>query len=273
MKVLLGHPGLRGDLVMNLPTISYLCDEFGWDIDMPLSKRFIDMMPLFANHPKLRSVFVTDEYDNFPSQRDREGLAGRDYDRVFNPMQRHTMDRWFERMHQTDAVLFDYMGMQLPAPRRQIQLTQWFDTLAQDKSVAFAPFAGFTSNPNNDKRLSVERAEQIATYVMSKGYRVVLLGGPGEPSVLGVSPGTMDYFTSVRVMLGCGALIHTDTGLGWVASGYQFPQLGLYGHRYYYKTNVANIQPVNPRGIYLDAPTVGDIPFDQIAAAIDQLLS
>jgi len=53
-------------------------------------------------------------------------------------------------------------------------------------------------------------------------------------------------------MLSCKALIHTDTGCGWIASAYGFPCVGLYSNQYYGKEFVKNIQPTNENSIYLD---------------------
>ena len=272
MRVLLGHHGLRGDICLNLPAIRYLHDQFGWEIDLPINRRFADMAPLFFNQSYVNSVVITDGYDDFPTKRDEETLQGRGYDRIFHPMQAHLVDKWYETMHQTEVVLADYMALRLPAEYKQIRLDKWFEVGKEDRVVAMAPFAGYDSNPDNNKRLSVERAQEIVAHVKKRGFEVFQLGGPTEPRLDGVQLKYGSYFDSMRSMLGCKALIHTDTGAAWVASAYQLPQLGLYGHRYYGKEHVSNIQPVNPNAVYLDAPTVAEIPFDQIASAIDKMI-
>lgn len=274
MRVLFGHHGLRGDLAINLPAITFLSEQFGWDIDMPINRRFAEMTPLFLNHPHLRSVVVSDEYDTFPSVRDGEMLKSRSYDRVYSPMQPHRSDRWFESLHQVEAVLYDYIGMKLPQEYRQIRLTKWWnDAMFPEKVVAFSPFAGFESNPDNDKRLSVARAQEVVDYLRHKSYVVLQMGGPTEPRLDGTTPLIGSYTDSIRSMLRCRALITGDTGAVWYASAYQFPTLGLYGHRYYTKRFLSHIQPINPNALYLDASTVADIPMDQIKVSIDHLLS
>lgn len=273
-KCLLGHHGLRGDLAINVPAISYLVERGIGNIDMPINKKFADMAPLFLNHPHINSVFITDEYEDFPSEKDNLMMDERGYTHVGNPMQPHINDKWWASMHQTTAVLHDYTNgaEKLPDEDRQINLVKWFDIQRHEKYVAFAPFAGFASNPNNDKMLSISNAQKIVNYLVKKGYKVIQLSGPGELQLENTGGFRFSsYFDSVRDMLGCDFLIHTDTGMGWFASAYKHKQLGLYGHRYYGAENVKNIQPVNPNSLYLDAPTVAEITMESIIEAIDKI--
>lgn len=272
MNVLFGHHGLRGDVAINIPAASYLHKEFGWSVDIALNKRFKDMIPLFMNHPEINSVFITDSYDHFPSAGDALQIRDRHYDKVFNPMQPHRDERWFENLHQTSAVLVDYLCILMPKEYEQISLVKWFDPDPYLPIVAISPFAGFEHNPNNNKRLTEEKAQQIVDYILGKGFAVYQMSGPGEPKLKNtIFPG-LSYFDSIKKMLSCKFLIHTDTGAGWIASAYKFPQLGLYGTEYHGKKNIHNIQPVNPNSIYLDAPTVGEIPIESIFDKIDLLL-
>lgn len=273
MKILIGHEGLRGDLAINIPAIEYLKSRYpDAQIDMPIHKRFADMLPLFANQFAFNPV-ILDGYDDFPTAKDQEFFALREYDHRFHPMQPHRIDRWHDKMHQTSAVAYDYLGMTLSESAQQINLYRWFDVTPLKRTVFFAPFAGFESNPFNDKMLTVSRAQAIVDYIVGLGYHVAHMGGPGEPFLWNVSLMRGGYFESVREMLGSSLLLHTDTGAGWVASGYKHPQLGLYGHRYYGADKVCNIQPRNPNATYLDAPNVNEIPLETIFVAIKERLS
>lgn len=267
MRILLGHPGLRGDLALNVPTIHHVHEQTGTEIDMPIHKQFADMLPLFVNQPAFTPV-ILDGYVDFPTERDNDLVRARRYDHVFNPMQTHVHDRWFDHQHQTATVLFDYFRQILPPEREQIYLHRWFEVDSRPDYVAFAPFAGWSHERTSDKMLSVERAQAIVDSVLKLGRKVLQIGGPGEPELVGAEVFKGTYFESVKAVLSCRLLLHTDTGMGWIISGYQHPQLGLYGHRYYGKERVGNIQPRNPNGLYLDAGTVNDISLDTIANAI-----
>jgi len=49
MRALGFHPALRGDLLLNLPTIRFLREQFGMRFDMPIRRKFADMAPLCLN--------------------------------------------------------------------------------------------------------------------------------------------------------------------------------------------------------------------------------
>lgn len=274
MRILLGHHGLRGDLAINLPAIEHLrrIYESKLLIDMPIHRQFADMLPLFANHPALNACVVTDDYEHFPSDKDRAMLAARGYEQVFNPMQPHREDDFWRRRHQTSAVLHDYFGVELPESEQQINLVKWFDVEPQPNCIAFAPFAG-NYNPDNTKALSFGRAQEIVDLLYSMGYTIIQLGGPNEPSLERTWNAKVGYFEAVRLMLGCRALIHADTGLGWVCSGYKHPQLGLYSHAYYGKEHVKNIQPRNSNALYLAEENVNEITLDEVTKSLTILLA
>ena len=281
-KILYGHPGLIGDLFLNLPSIKYLNKTFGYDIDMPVHKKYLDVIPLLYNLDYLNSTIVLDGYDNFPSEKDIKLLKGKIYDKVFNPMQQH-LDYWFDKRHQASTVLFDYFGgkMQLSLDQCQIELNQWFDIptnlpgnlnnfLFKD-CISFAPYAGFY-NPKNDKKLSEKRAQRICDFIGVKEFNCLQIGGPDEPKLNGAIKLNTTFFESIKNILGCKFFIHTDTGSGWAISGYKFPQLGLYSSDRYTKEHIKHIQPVNPNGVYLDGPNVNDIPDEVIFAQIEEMI-
>ncbi len=271
MKILIGHPGLRGDLALNVPAIEFLSQHTSYVIDMPVHKQFADMLPLFANHSAFNPV-VIDGYDTFPTERDKTLIKMRGYTRVFDPMLPHR-DEWWQFRHQTSAVLWDYVNVELPLDCQQINLVQWFDVEKRGNWVAFAPFAGWSHERKNDKMLLVEKAQEIVSELIVRGYQVLQLGGSDEPRLEHTTFIASSYFESVRNMLGCKMLLTTDTGITWVASGYKFPTVALYGHRYYGSDKVGNIQPRNPNALYLDSKTVNEIPLDIIMQTVDTLLN
>lgn len=271
MNLLIGHPGLRGDLFLNLPLIDWLKGQDpSLHIDMPIYKAYADCAPLFLNQGLLNATVILDSYDDFPNARDRAFLNGR-YHKVLNPMAAPRDFGWHQRMHQAQRVADDY-GFALPYEARQIRLTQWFDIDVRRDWVAFAPYAGWY-NPQNDKRLSETRAQEICDLIITRGYKVLQIGGPGEPRLQRATFFEGSYFESIRAILGCKVLLHTDSGCGWAISGYQFPQLGLYSHAYYGEDRVCAIQPVNPQGVYLSDVRADQIPLDKIAQAMDSILS
>lgn len=273
-RVLFGHAGQRGDLFMNLPSIKLL-----WFLNpevsfyLPIHKQYQDMIPLFLHLPYLDGIFITDEYENFPNKLDSENLRKMKFVSVYNPMQQH-LDEWYRKRHQTQTVYFDYFNNEPPPEFDcQIELSKYFDisNIKNDDTIAFAPFAGFY-NPNNKKRLSMDKAQQIAELIKKMGYNILQIGGHDEPKLPYTSFPKLSYVDSIKNILSCKMLISTDTGVSWAASGYKFPMLGLYSHEYYGKDFVKNIQPVNQNAIYLSENNVNEIELDKIEENIKNII-
>jgi len=153
-------------------------------------------------------------------------------------------------------------------------LNPWFAPYLDDfrDYVAFNYIGGFYAGYPNSKSYSPERAAEIVKLIKSMGYKVIVLGDPNEPELAGTERIKMSYVDSVKTMLSCKAFVGIDSGLTWAASAYSFPTLACYSDSYY-GTHVSSIQPINPNGRYLSAPTLDEIPLDQIVESLTSLLS
>jgi ADP-heptose:LPS heptosyltransferase len=264
------HLGLRGDLIMNtIPARSFKQLYPNSHLVLGVGPQFADMMPLFYQHEYFDNFHVYESYDGWPNANDIKYLDNERYDIVFNGKPEHK-DDWFNHRHQY-AEAANMHGLPIPVDINP-PLTRWFNTPKLDKTIAFAPFAGYVHNKNNDKMLSQYKAEVIVKFIKQLGYEVLFLGGPDEPEVPGVIRKNLSYFDSVKAMLGCKFLIHTDTGIGHVAGAYNFPRLGLYGHRYYGIDKVQNIIPLNRNSINLHESNVNDIPDELIFQKIEEMI-
>ncbi len=154
----------------------------------------------------------------------------------------------------------------------KLTLNRWFEpTKGFDRYVALQAFAG-SYDPTNKKQLTIERAQEIVDLVRARGYQVLQLGLSSEPRLRDTLRLDTDYFTAVRNLLGCRALITTDSGFAWAASCYDYPTLGLYSHSYYGKDHVGAIQPINQNAVYMSEENVNDIPLHYIDTALTTLL-
>ena len=78
---------------------------------------------------------------------------------------------------------------------------------------------------------------------------------------------TVSRTSWVPICLSC------DTGMAWVASGYQHPTVGLYAWGYNPVAGTSkNWQPTNPNADYLEAHSVNKISKQDIVAAIHKRL-
>lgn len=229
---------------------------------------------LYLNHPHIDRVHILHKYNDGFDEVDLEWLKREKFDHIFNPMQDHDHSRpwWRERIQTLESAHMH--GLSLPeGDAGKIELAKWFEPNKRFvEYVAFAPFPGFYMGKTNHKSIPLETAQDIVDYIVGKGYGVLQIGGPNEPQISGALKLDTDYFGSVQNILGCKGLICGDSGINWIASGYDFPAIGLYAYDIYGPQFIRNIQPINPNATYLSAQTVGDISLDLIMQHVDNLL-
>lgn len=269
MKAIGMQNGIRGDLIISTVVARSFKERFpDSKLIMGLHKDFADMVPLFFQHESYDNFHLYDGYDNWPNEIDKKYLSKAKYDIVFNAMAPHLDNAWWKSWHQTEENCHMHY---LPIPKNiQCSLNPWFDISDNKKFVALSPIGGWYNFPNT-KSLSIPRAQEIVNFILSLGLGVIQLGHPDEPKLDGTTKKNLTYFDSVKNLLSCKAFITVDTGLTWVASAYSFPTLGLYSNSYYSSSYIKNIQPINNKAIYLDAPNVNDIDIELIKASIRQL--
>jgi hypothetical protein len=261
MKKAIGfHLGQRGDIV-----ISSLCakafkesDTFkDYHLTLGIGPQYMDMLPLFYQHPYFDNFHIYNSYDNWPNNEDSNYLKNQKYDFIFNGKPEHLDPYWWKTKHLTEETC-EMVGLK-PPNNLQCVLNKWFSLDNKYKDcIAFAPFAGFY-NKNSPKKLSLENATKLVSLLNKSGYlNIIQLGGLDEPTVLGCHKINADYFTAIRIMLSCKYLLHTDTGVSWIASAHSLPCLGLYSNCDYH-SRIISLQPINPNAIYLDNVNVNNI--------------
>lgn len=227
--------------------------------------------PLFIDQPNIDRIHVTHGPIGGFDDEDEKWLRGQFFTHVFNPMQDHRDQWWFYRNQPLEVVHMH--GLPLPPGETgKLSLNRWFEpTKGLSKFVALQAFAG-SYDPANTKMLSPTRAQEIVDLIRARGYEVLQLGLPTEHRLNNVTFIDRDFFGMVKDILGCKALVTTDSGPNWAASCYDHPTLGLYSHAYYGKENVKAIQPLNPNAIYLNEENVNRIGLEAIDFALSRLL-
>ncbi len=265
--------GLRGDLCMATVAARILKrHDPSSHLTFMLGHDYADMAGLFLNNPWIDQLHIAHSPKDAYDREDLKWIAEQQFNVVFNPMAQHPDgDGWW--IHRNQGLEAAHMhGLPTAGESPKIQLTKWFkETDGLRDYVALMPFAGFYA-PQNDKRLSVAKAQEIVDALRANGHKVLQIGGPGEPRLENAEWRDTDFFGSVRNVLGCKAFIGTDSGIMWALSAYDMPTIGLYGHRYYGRQFVKNIQPENPRARYLDDVTAEQIPLDNVLNSLKILL-
>jgi ADP-heptose:LPS heptosyltransferase len=261
MKILIGMHGQYGDQFIQLPFIEYIRKQYpDAEIVKLVNKKYEGVIPILAMCPYIDNFFISDEYENFSEETD---LDSQNFDIIFPAMPKHSDPSWFLKRHQTTEV-FDMFGYKSPEEKYQINIPKPPPVVSDGEWwISFAPFAGFY-NSNNNKKLSIEKAQEIVNALAQTGYKILQIGGPDEPKLKNtLRMENLLYGQSFSLIATTKLFIHCDTGLGWAASGIQHTCLGLYSNEGY-GDRIKNIQPVNPHSFYLDAKTVNEIPNELI---------
>lgn len=275
MNRYLGFVGHRfGDLFINTAACRIL-KQFDprCHLTFVINGDYREAAPLFIAHPYIDKIYVTDSPVGAFNATDIVWINQQNFSHIFDPMVDHNhSDPWFLHRNQPQELAYINGIPTLAEETGKLYLNKWFkETEGLKDYVAFQAFAG-SYDAANKKALSPARAQEIVNIILSNGYKVLQLGLPHEPKLEGTTRLITDYFTMARNMLGCKALVTTDSGVSWLASCYDFPTLGLYSHDYYTKEFVKNIQPLNNRAVYLDEVNVNDISLDKIKQSLHTLL-
>lgn len=268
------HQMQRGDIVIGTVAARAFREKHpDGRLTLGLNKQYEDMLPLFGAHPVYADYTLWHATNDWPGGEDNLFLAKNQFDIVYHAMPSRGAaiePIWWKTEHQCQSACSVY-GL-TPPKNLQCCLTKWFDAPANQDYIAFQPYGGFQDWPNK-KSFSVERGNEVVKLIQLLGYKVLQIGGPGEPLLEGAEKRPLAYFDSVKQILGCRAFVTIDSGLNWVMSAYSMPTLGLYANGYYRREFIKSIQPVNPNAQYLDDVLVNDIPLDQIATKLKEIVS
>jgi ADP-heptose:LPS heptosyltransferase len=262
-----------GDLYMNVVAARCLKRaDPGCHLTFGIGADFRECAPLFLDNPWIDRVHITHKGRDGFDETDLKWIAAQRFDHVFSPMQDHPPGQPWHEKHVQSLEAAHMHGLPTTGDSGKIEMTRWFKpTAGLEDCVAISPWPSFHEGTRNPKCIVPEQAQAIADHILSLGLRVLQIGGPTEPKLEGAIKLDTDYFTSVRNVLGCKAMVMGDSGLNWLLSGYGFPVLGLYSERHFGQF-VHNIQPINPRAIYLTGKKVPDIGLDKIAKSLTLLL-
>lgn len=206
--------------------------------------------------------------------RPKKSLAVRATDiasRLINPIAEGRLDgqHVIERNLEVLDQLGDFKGdsapiMPSPEPHRAklIALLGSFENLA-----TLSVSAGHPS-----KCYAAEGWAHVARLLLQRGFRVALLGGPGDPH-LNV-PGAVDFTEKLSLAETAAAValsrIHlaADTGTGHIAAAYGVPVVSVFGY-----TKATSFRPYTDKSVVLDAGTaMNRVSPEQICTAAETLL-
>lgn len=257
--------GQIGDLFMNIVACRSFKERFPESImTLGINRKYSDVAPLFQDNPLVNAIHIWEGYDDWPQPKDQRYLDRCKFDHVFNPMPQHTRDDWYLHRHQTEEVCL--MHGLTPPNDLSVSLTQWFKPLAKNPKYVVVNLSAATRA--EAKTPSPQKAKEIVQTIIDLGFIPVQIGLASEPKYC-EQRFIGSWLETVKFVLSCKFLITVDSAIAWIASGYQFPTIGLYAFSYYPDAkSSANWQPKNTNLLALESPTIGEITIESVSRSI-----
>ena len=270
-KVCFGIRGQFGDIVMQEPGLrKFIKDNPDTKIVLAVSERYQQILPLFENyHENIVELKAFEGYDNWPTEADKKYIEEQNFDAMFPPdIPLHSQNDWANYRHITTETA---LMIGVDSDTTNIQLTMPESVVKEPNTVAVHLFS--SKWPGGIRSIDIKKQTAIVKYLTDKGYKVYQLSAPHQPQIEGtvIKPGT--FYEACLRMWSCDFLVSCDSGMPWIASGYDHPMVGLFSSNYNALVeSTKNWWPVNPNAAYLEAPMANDIDNEEIFREIDKLI-
>tara|TARA_R110002020_G_scaffold339183_3_gene554346 strand:+ start:734 stop:1615 length:882 start_codon:yes stop_codon:yes gene_type:complete len=270
-KVCFGIRGQYGDIVMQEPGLrKFIKDNPDTKIVIAVSKKYEQILPLFENyHENIIQLKVFEGYDDWPTEADKKYIEEQEFDAMFPPdIPQHAQNDWANYRHITAETA---LMIGVDSDTTNIQLKTPESVVKEPNTVAVHLFS--SKWPGGVRSISIEKQTAIVKYLNDKGYKVYQLSAPDQPQINGTVIKQGTYYDACLRVLSCDFLVSCDSGMAWVASGYDHPMVGLFSSNYNTLINTTkNWWPVNPNASYLEAPMANYINNEAIFREIDKLI-
>ena len=283
---------LIGDQIMALPVLAWLRKMYpDCYIYWSISRKIAQAAPLYLNHDFIDQICVTDC---------EEGLGPRDLEIIkkcqiaFNTMPSHPDgDRaWVndyniyeETWRMAGLPISEYRGL-TPYEQRP-HLTQWFNAERQTKgTIALYPCSAYGVKQAWHSRFPTrDWYVKLIHRLTAEGYGVIQFGHPNDYADCGgsLSRSTragdsrhLEFFSQIKLALGCDLAIVTDSGAGLVLGAYEsIPTISLLtphtpGHVRNFEAFGMN-SPLNKNFVGVDS--ADEISIDEVVQAVKDRVS
>jgi ADP-heptose:LPS heptosyltransferase len=270
MKAIGFNQGQIGDLGMNMIACRAFKEAYpDSHLTFGINKKYQSIAPIFEKNELIDDIRIWENYENWPSENDKQYLLDKKFDKVFHPMPQHKYDNWYIKYHHTEAVCM--MHDLVPPKNLQISFNRWFELDEKYKDcVALTCF----SSVGAIRDIPKDFANKIIDYIHSLGLKTIQLGLKDHPRLnTTYEPIGGSIFDDIKIALSCRFLLTTDTGMNWITSGYKAKVLALYSCLSYPTyAPIINRAPRNPNAIYLENYNIQDIDFELIKDSVNKLI-
>lgn len=263
--------GRVGDAVMaTVAARQFKLQNPGSHLTFALGRQFGNVIDLFKGNPHIDALHVWDSTDDWPRDKDIQFIRDSVFDKVFNPLPRHTRFDWYNHLHYVEETCL-MLGLGRPA-----DLTCQLGYVPKklpglDKTITTSMFA---SGNQPYKTLNHAKMAGLMAGLADLGYQVIQVGSTDLP-IPHTSHFNMGIFEAVDTI--CSARLHLtiDTAFAWVSSCYKRPLVGLYGLNYpdMLAGRQVSHNPVNPNATYLNTDLVDNLTIEAIIEAVESRLA
>ena len=258
------NQGQYGDLFMNL-TACRVLKEIKPDcrLILGINERYKDCKEILKLSQDIDDFIIWENYDDFPSEADKKQIQKFVDKRVngylFNPMPQHPHWDWYRHWHQTEEVCVMH---NLPKPtEEQMDFRMERPPLEEENTLTICTARRIeNSGELNQKALTHEQIDIVKNFAFKNKLQLIQIAGPKEEGIEGVKKFKGDYSESVLKILKSRFLVSADTGMGWAASAFAHPVIGLYPWSYYWgASSCKNWTPKNKKQRTIEADNMENI--------------
>lgn len=242
--------GQYGDAVIQTVAARAFKEQFpDAKLTFALASKYREILPLFAHNPNIDGFHVWDGYDaEWPTPIDREYMAFKRFDHVFNPLCGHLQPDWYNHRHYAEEACVRH-GLTPPSDL-SYELVKWFPPLPDcGRIVTLSLFP--SKGGQLDKTMPVDQCEALCVGLRAKDYLPVQLGGRYEVKLQNAVAPDFSIIEAAQLLTSSALHISADTAFCSIAAGYKHPTVGFYGINYPDMRTCDSHLPPNPNAIYI----------------------
>ena len=249
---------LIGDIVMSLPILEYLNEQYGkYYLYLSIAQKCQQALPLFLNQPLINEIKISDYHEDL-GESDR--LIMSKCNLVLNVKPQHPLEQdWYNyRSCVEETALMAGFNPNNFSQRLPKLVQYWEDApkLTKSKCIVIWPFAGYGKDMHRSPSLNWWN-KCVDILINNFDYQIIHAGAESEPSLINhinyKKITNLPFFDQIKESLTCDLAIGTDSGSMWVIGAYsKIPQINLITNWLaHHRQNLLSLAPVGSKATNL----------------------
>jgi len=233
MKIWGTRFSLIGDIIMSLPILEYIKEQYGeYYSYLSIAQKCKQALPLFLNQPLINEIKISD-YNEDLGESDR--LIMSQCDLVLNVKPQHPWEQdWYNYRSCVEETALMAGFNPVYFTNKNPKLIQYWEDIPKStnsKSIVIWPFAGYGKDAHRSPSVGWWH-KCINILINDLNCQVIHAGVELEPDII-TSPSykkitNLSFFDQIKESLNCDLAIGTDSGSMWVIGAYsKIPQINL----------------------------------------------